>query len=83
MKTPQEIEDEENERRAKFAFKTLAAILKKAKEEKHRLLNEQADNIIDENNYGTSYRIDPLEMKPWTIYPEGRFSILWDVFTTL
>ena len=40
LKTAQELEDEENEKRAKVAFKTLANILKKAKEDKHRLLNE-------------------------------------------
>ena len=36
IKTAQELEDEENEKRAKVAFKTLANILKKAKEDKHR-----------------------------------------------
>jgi hypothetical protein len=32
FKTPQELEEEENERKAKEAFKTLARILKEAKE---------------------------------------------------
>jgi hypothetical protein len=36
FKTPQELEEEENERIAKEAFKTLARILKEAKELKHK-----------------------------------------------
>lgn len=47
FKTPQELEEEDNERKAKEAFKTLARILKEAKEEKHRLLNEQIENVED------------------------------------
>jgi hypothetical protein len=35
FKTPQELEEEENERKAKLAFKILARILKEAKEHKH------------------------------------------------
>ncbi len=50
FKTPQELEEEENERKAKEAFKTLARILKEAKEQKHKELNEQIENVEDAYN---------------------------------
>ncbi len=50
FKTPQELEEEENKRKAKEAHKTLARILKEAKEEKARLLNEQIANVDDSYN---------------------------------
>lgn len=81
FKTPKELEEEENERKAKEAFKTLARILKEAKEEKHRLLNEQIENV--EDNYNQPIKVVPEEFKPWTIYPDGKFSTLWDLFITL
>ena len=50
FKTPQELEEEENERKAKEAFKTLARILKEAKEQKHKELNEQIEKVEDDYN---------------------------------
>ena len=50
FKTPKELEEEENERKAKEAHKTLARILKEAKEQKQKELNEQIENDADAYN---------------------------------
>jgi hypothetical protein len=82
MKTPQELEEEENERKAKIAFKELARILREAKEEKHRMLNEKIANADqgedEEEEEGTEKK-----KKRYIIYPDSKFSTLWDMFVTM
>lgn len=87
VKTAFELEEEENERKAKEAFKTLAGILKQAKEEKYKLMKEEMakGNLVatDINDLSAAPRISSYNMKKFRIYPEGKVSTLLDLFMTL
>jgi hypothetical protein len=74
-------EDEILEENARKAFKTLAEILKKAKEEKHRRMKEEMEQggLGETQNAAADPKIIINDKKNWLIYPESKFSTLWDV----
>lgn len=74
-------EDEILEENARKAFKTLAEILKKAKEEKHRRLKEEMEQggLGETTKDGADIQLVIDDPKKWLIYPEKKFSTLWDL----
>ena len=74
-------EDEILEENARKAFKTLAEILKKAKEEKHRRRKEEMEQggLSETARDGADVKLLIDHPKNWLIYPESKFSTLWDL----
>ena len=74
-------EDEILEENARKAFKILAEILKKAKEEKHRRMKEEMmqGGLGETSNAAAEISILLNNPKKWLVYPESKFSTLWDL----
>ena len=81
-KKPKEMTEEEIlEENAQKAFKTLAEILNKAREDKQKRMKEEMEQGGLNEASSTNADIHTLVENPkrWLIYPESKFSTLWDL----
>jgi hypothetical protein len=81
-KKPKEMtEDEILEENARKAFKTLAEILNKAREEKNKRMKQEMEQGGLNETSSPNADINTLIENPrsWVIYPESKFSTLWDL----
>ena len=81
-KKPKEMtEDEILEENARLAFKTLAEILNKAREEKNKRMKQEMEQggLNETANPNADIHTLVGNPKSWLIYPESKFSTLWDL----